>query len=141
MAEKKKKKTVKKYVKKYVTSYKMIEECRVLAGHGLTTDQLAYYFKLKPITLHRMIARDPVLKEAIKNGKSVVIAEIAGLLVQKAREGNVSAMVFYLKTQARWNEFNNSDNPPPDKPKISYSITTTDPVEAARIYQQIMTGS
>jgi len=136
MAHKKKKKVS----TKRVTEYKMLQECRVLSGNGLTVEQLAHYFQIKLVTFNRMIARDPELQKAIKNGKAVVIAEIAGLLVQKAREGNVSAMVFYLKTQGRWSEWQDRDTPT-EKPKVSYSITTTDPVEASRIYQQIMTGS
>jgi hypothetical protein len=139
VAKKKSAKKPKRPTKKTV-GYSMIEECRTLAGYGLTYQHMADYFDIKFVTFQRMVQREPKLEAAIKNGKARIITEMAGLLVQKAREGNVTAMMFYLKTQARFSEWQENTTTP-DTPKTSYIIKTTDPIEAARIYQQIMTGS
>lgn len=122
------------------TDYRLTEEARMLAGYGLSIDQMADYFQINRMTFHRMMGRDKKLATAVTNGKATILAEMAGILVQKAREGNVAALIFYLRTQGKFTE-DNSQNMLPETPKTNYIIKTTDPNEAARIYQQIMTGS
>jgi hypothetical protein len=39
-----------------------------------------------------------------KKGKSRAIADIAGSLISKARDGDTASAIFYLKTQAGWRE-------------------------------------
>jgi hypothetical protein len=90
---------------------------------------------------HRLLKARPELEESIARGKVKLIDEIADILIKKAREGNIQAVIFYLKTQGGWGESGGQLNATPiDKPEINYTITTTDPIEAARIYQKIMTG-
>lgn len=126
--------------RKIQITHSLIRECEILAGNGLTHEHMCAYFRIKPMTWHRMINESKDLHDAIHGGRARMVNEIAALLVKKAREGNVTAMIFYLKARGRfsdWCEPVESD----DLPKTTYTIKTTDPVEAARIYQQIMSGS
>ena len=43
-------------------------------------------------------------KEELQLGRNRAHAEIAGALYKRALDGNVSAQIFYLKTQAGWRE-------------------------------------
>jgi hypothetical protein len=59
-------------------------------------------------------------------------------------DDNLGAIIFYLKTQAGWKENKNpveNDSDDIKSTERSYKIDTTDPVEASKIYQSIMTGS
>jgi hypothetical protein len=119
----------------------MIEEVKILAGRGLTAEQIYLYFGVHRDCWYDTIKRHPELGEAVKEGKIKALAMVAGKLMKAIHEGNLTAIIFYLKTQARWSENSNVKGEETDEQKTKYTIETTDPVEAARIYQQIMTGS
>lgn len=119
----------------------MLEEVKILSGRGLTNEQLYCYYGVSGHCWYDTIQRHPELGEAFKEGKAKTIAMVAGELMKAIRNGNVSAIIFYLKTQARWSDPDIIKPTDAEISKTRYSITTTDPVEAARIYQQIMTGS
>lgn len=73
-----------------------------LAGYGLTTEQIARYFK---------VCKNTLLKNCSDNldvGKSRGIALVTGELMNAIKNGNVTAMIFYLKTQAKWKETDDS---------------------------------
>ena len=46
----------------------------------------------------------PEVKEAFHKGRNSAIATVAKGLLQKALDGNLTAQIFYLKTQAGWRE-------------------------------------
>ena len=51
-------------------------------------------------------------KKELDTAKEQCIADVAGVLLKKAREGNLSACIFYLKTQGRWREKDEADIKP-----------------------------
>lgn len=70
----------------------------------LTVEQLADYFGMHAATLRRKFARDPEIMRAYKRGKSRAVSGVATKLLAMCDKGNVTAMIFYLKTQAGWRE-------------------------------------
>jgi len=70
----------------------------------LTKVQLADYFGMSKQTFQAIEKRQPEVFSLYKKGRARAIAGIAGNLVNQAREGNMTAAIFYLKTQAGWKE-------------------------------------
>ena len=70
----------------------------------LSIEQLADYFGIGRTTFYALAEKDPEILEHYKRGKSKAIAHIAQGLIQKARAGDTTSAIFFLKTQARWRE-------------------------------------
>lgn len=78
-------------------------QVEALAGY-LNQDQIADYLGISRQTLHAIMKRDPEVSLRYQRGKATIHQDIAKSLIQTAREGNVTAQIFYLKTQCRWSE-------------------------------------
>ncbi len=70
----------------------------------LTKRQLSDYFGVSENTFREIEKRQPEVSAAYKKGKGKAIASVGGNLLKQARKGNVTAAIFYLKTQAGWKE-------------------------------------
>lgn len=70
----------------------------------LTKGQMADYFGITEKTFREVEKRQPDVSTAYKRGKGKAIAGVGSNLIAQARKGNVSAAIFYLKTQAGWKE-------------------------------------
>jgi hypothetical protein len=70
----------------------------------LNQDQIADYFGICRNTFRAICGRDPEVGERYKRGKAKAIAHVANGLLQKARAGDTTSAIFYLKTQAGWRE-------------------------------------
>lgn len=125
-----------------VLNDEIIKEIEKLAGNGLTQKQIANYYGIGTTTWHKMKKKNAELNIACKKGKAATIAEVTGKLMQQIKMGNLTAIIFYLKTQAGWKEKNSLSIDSSVKSKKNLiKIETDDPIEASKIYQQIMTGS
>lgn len=82
-----------------------ITQVEALAAY-LSQEQIADYFGIGKTTWFAMIERDPELSERYKRGKAKAIGAVAQGLLQKARNGDTTSAIFYLKTQAGWRETN-----------------------------------
>ena len=80
-----------------------IAEVETLAAL-LNQDQIADYFGMARNTFRAICERDPKVFERYKKGKAKAIAHVANGLLQKARSGDTTSAIFYLKTQAGWQE-------------------------------------
>ena len=69
-----------------------------------TKAQLAHYFGMTEKTFRAVERRQPEVLTAYRRGRAKAIADIGGILYQKAIEGDMRAIQFYLKTQAGWSE-------------------------------------
>lgn len=76
----------------------------------LSQEQVADYFGITPKTFRAMMERDSEISTLYKKGKAEAIQEVATGLVMKAKEGDLGAMCFYLKTQAGWRETNRTEH-------------------------------
>ncbi|QQA41475.1 hypothetical protein [Pelagovum pacificum] len=70
----------------------------------LNQEQIADYFGIARNTFRAICERDPEVLEHYKRGKAKAIAHVAHGLLQKARAGCTTSSIFYLKTQAGWQE-------------------------------------
>ena len=75
----------------------------------LTLEQIADYFGMHRETFNAVCERQPEVFRQYKKGKSRAIASISQNLIKQAQDGNTTAAIFYLKTQAGWRETNNID--------------------------------
>jgi len=65
---------------------------------------MADYFGISETTLREVEARQPEVSDAYKRGKAKAIGNVAKNLISQAQTGNMTAAIFYLKTQAGWKE-------------------------------------
>jgi hypothetical protein len=70
----------------------------------LTAEQLSDFFGIGRTTFFTMMQRDPEIAARYKKGKARAIGSIAQGLIAKARGGDTTSMIFYLKTQGGWRE-------------------------------------
>lgn len=80
-----------------------VREVETLAAL-LSQDQIADYFGIARNTFRAICERDPEVFERYKRGKAKAIAHVANGLLQKARSGDTTSAIFYLKTHAGWRE-------------------------------------
>ena len=77
-----------------------------LAAQGLTNQQIADSLGISERTLQNRKKDNAEFAEAIKKGKAKGIAVVTNALMKKIKSGNVTAMIFFLKTQGGWKENN-----------------------------------
>lgn len=70
----------------------------------LNAEQIADFLGIGRTTFFALLNRDEDLSERYKRGKARAVGAVAQSLVTKARAGNVTAMIFFLKTQGGWRE-------------------------------------
>lgn len=87
---------------------KQVTQVEALAS-VLTLEQIADYFGVARNTFTAICERQPEVLEHYKKGKTKAIANVAQNLIKQAQEGNTTAIIFFLKTQAGWKETSNLD--------------------------------
>jgi predicted DNA-binding protein (UPF0251 family) len=115
-----------------------LKTIEILAGRGLTQTQIAGWFGVSKQTFANRMKEFTEIRRAMNRGKSVQIAHVAGKLIEQINAGSTSATIFFLKTQAGWKD--GTQIVPETREPINLNISTSDPNEAARIYQDIMRG-
>ncbi len=70
----------------------------------LTSEQMADYFGMARSTFYKILEEDQELNGRYKRGKAKAIALSAGKLMKKVQDGNMTAIIFHLKTQGGWKE-------------------------------------
>ena len=97
----------------------------------LNKSELADYFGVSENTLRAIETRQPEVSAAYKKGRATAKATVASNLIRMAQRGNVTAAIFYLKTQAGWSESKPIDDETPaldvtfhvEQPKSDLRIT------------------
>jgi hypothetical protein len=70
----------------------------------LRMEDIADFLGISDDTLRRRMKEDPDILRAYKRGKAKAAAGVGTSLLQQARDGNLTAMIFYAKTQMGWRE-------------------------------------
>lgn len=103
-------------------------------------EEMWNYFGVCKDTWYDRKNKHPEMAEAIKRGKPKKKMFVASSLMNQIKNGNVAAMIFYLKTQGGWSEKKKVEiSKPKSLPELPTSLGV-DPIEAARIYQKLMGG-
>ena len=76
----------------------------------LSIEQIADYFGFSGMTFHEIKKRQPEVLLAYKKGKAKAIGKVARKLTTLIEEGDVTAIIFYLKTQGGWSTESKSNN-------------------------------
>lgn len=77
----------------------MIQKAESLAAQGLTMEQIASVLGMGERTLYEKQEDNAQLAQAIKRGRHKGVASITNALFQKAKGGDNTAMIFYLKNR------------------------------------------
>jgi predicted transcriptional regulator len=77
-----------------------------LAANGLTQEQIAAALGISERTLRSRKGEIADFADAIKRGKAKGIALVTNKLMESIKAGNMTGMIFFLKTQAGWKETN-----------------------------------
>lgn len=75
-----------------------------MAANGLTQEQIAAALGISESTLHKRKQENTEFTAAIKRGKAKGIALVTNKLMESIKGGNMTGMIFFLKTQAGWRE-------------------------------------
>ncbi|WP_372836780.1 hypothetical protein [Puniceibacterium confluentis] len=99
------------------------EQCREVETLAalLNLDQIADYFGISRTTFKAICARDEAVAVRYKRGKARAIAHVANGLLHKARRGDSTSSIFYLKTQAGWRETASIEHSGPEGGPIALS--------------------
>jgi hypothetical protein len=82
----------------FVANDAMRERVRYLAGLGVPQDHIARIIACAPKTLRKR------LRDELDRGVAEANATICGYLFAAAKAGNITAIIFWLKTRAHWRE-------------------------------------
>jgi len=93
-----------------------------LAANGLTQEQIAAALGISESTLHKRKQENTEFTAAIKRGKAKGIALVTNKLMESIKDGNMTGMIFFLKTQAGWKETNVQEVKMADEPIAKVTI-------------------
>ena len=104
MKTKAKKSTKKIGRPKFVVTKEMCERAEAYASQGLTQEQIAAVMGMATSTLYDKQNEFTEFGEAIKRGRGTGIQRVTNKLYEKALEGDNTAIIFYLKNRAGWQD-------------------------------------
>ena len=73
-------------------------QVEAMAAYGIPETDIARVVNIDPKTLRKHY------RDELDLGSTKANAQVAGFLFNSARNGNVTAQIFWLKTRARWKE-------------------------------------
>src|SRR3982074_1055058 len=73
-------------------------QVEAMAAYGIPEVDIARVIGIDPKTLRKCY------REELDLGETKANAQVAGFLFSNARNGNVTAQIFWLKTRGRWKE-------------------------------------
>lgn len=81
-----------------------LKQVEALASQGMTHEQIAYSLGVSPDTITRRKKESADFAEAIKRGQAKGIAIVTNKLMAQCKDGNTTAIIFFLKARAGWKE-------------------------------------
>ena len=100
-----------------------LKQVESLAANGLTDEQIASALGISRTTLANRKRENEQFVQAIKRGKAKGIALVTNKLMESIKGGNMTGMIFFLKTQAGWKETNVQEHTGANGEAIQQAIT------------------
>ena len=107
-----------------------LKQVESLAANGLTQEQIACALGISERTLRSRKGEIADFADAIKRGKAKGIALVTNKLMESIKAGNMTGMIFFLKTQAGWKETNVQEHTGANGGAIQVNTTVMTPEEA-----------
>ena len=98
------------------------QEVREMASNGLTVAQIADCLGISESTLYGKQNDYKEFMDAIKKGRAEGIHKVSNALFEKATQGNVTAMIYYLKVRDRENWGENQPEPLREIPPMEIKV-------------------
>ena len=104
----------------WIPTDSVCQEAREMASNGLTVAQIADCLGISESTLYAKQGEYKEFLDAIKKGRAEGIHKVSNALFEKATQGNVTAMIYYLKVRDResWGQ----NQPEPSREIPSYRL-------------------
>jgi hypothetical protein len=100
------------------------------ARDGLTDDQIAHNLGVSRSTLAEWKKRFPDLSDALKKGKDVVDYEVENALLERAKGGDTTAQIFWLKNR-RPGKWRDKPEAPGDSDALKKARALLEDIESA----------
>jgi len=117
-----------------------LQKAARLSGFGFNQKQICISLQIPERTWIDILKRQPTIPAILAKGKIDRDDWVTDCLMKAIDKGSVPAIIFYKKCQSHWRE----DQPPivesENKKLPAITLSVNDPIEAARIYQEIMQG-
>ena len=95
----------------WIPTDSVCQEAREMASNGLTVAQIADCLGISESTLYAKHGEYKEFMDAIKKSRAEGIHKVSNALFEKATQGNVTAMIYYLKVRDRENWGENQPEP------------------------------
>ena len=99
------------------------QEAREMASNGLTVAQIADCLGISESTLYGKQNEYKEFMDAIKRGRAEGLHKVSNALFERATQGNVTAMIYYLKVRDRENWGENQPEPLREIPPLQIVLS------------------
>lgn len=109
----------------------LCKKAESLAAQGLTMEQISLVLGMGERTIYEKMAEFPQFSHDIKRGQAKGVAAITNKLFKKAKDGDNTSMIFYLKNRAGWKDKTETEHTGPGGGPIQTKIISeiVDPKE------------
>ena len=107
----------------WIPTDSICEQAREMASNGLTVCQIADCLGISESTLYGKQNEYKEFMDAIKKGRAEGLNTVSNALFKKATQGNVTAMIYYLKVRDRVNWSENQPEPLREIPPMQIVLT------------------
>ncbi len=111
----------------WIPTNSICEQAREMASNGLTVAQIADCLRVSESTLYGKQSEYKEFMDAIKKGRAEGLNKVSNALFEKATQGNVTAMIYYLKVRDRENWCENQPEPLREIPPMQIVLTRVAP--------------
>lgn len=103
----------------------------------LSSEQIADYLGMGRRTFYSLMQGDEDIAARYKRGRARAVGAVAQSLIAKARAGNITAMIFFLKTQGGWRETDRLELSGSEGGAIRLAVEDTTEADAAEFLARV----